>query len=205
MTPYALVTGPVTVDKVSKRAVMPIDVMNDTKNDFYRLPAPHLIGACSPANGRKLFDSSQKSTSRENSGMTESDASRQPVRWLLPFWVMIATLTTAPSGRMSASSWQLPWQHQFQFAGWLRRHRQGFYWEAGLQVTLREAGPGTDVINEVTTGRAQFGIRGSDLPAGPGSWPPRWCSPPCCSTPPDAHHPGAAGYPDPGRSGPTSG
>lgn len=28
--------------------------------------------------------------------MTESDASRQPVRWLLPFWVMIATLTTAP-------------------------------------------------------------------------------------------------------------
>ena len=53
------------------------------------------MGPAPLANGRKLFDSSQKSTSRENSGMTESDASRQPVRWLLPFWVMIATLTTA--------------------------------------------------------------------------------------------------------------
>lgn len=95
--------------------------------------------------------------------MTESDASRQPVRWLLPFWVMIATLTTAPLRADERVILQLPWQHQFQFAGYYAAIAKGFYQEAGLQVTLREAGPGTDVINEVTTGRAQFGIRGSDL------------------------------------------
>lgn len=95
--------------------------------------------------------------------MTESDASRQPVRWLLPFWVMIATLTTAPLRADERVILQLPWQHQFQFAGYYAAIAKGFYREAGLQVTLREAGPGTDVINEVTTGRAQFGIRGSDL------------------------------------------
>ncbi len=64
--------------------------------------------------------------------MTESDASRQPVRWLLSFWVMIATLTTAPLRADERVILQLSWQHQFQFAGYYAAIAKGFYQEAGL-------------------------------------------------------------------------
>lgn len=58
---------------------------------------------------------------------------------------------------------QLPWQHQFQFAGYYAAIAKGFYREAGLHVTLREADSRTDVVSEVISGKAQFGISGSDL------------------------------------------
>ena len=58
---------------------------------------------------------------------------------------------------------QLPWQHQFQFAGYYAAQAKGFYRAAGLDVTLRPAMTGTDVVNEVMSGNAQFGISGSDL------------------------------------------
>ena len=115
------------------------------------------------ADNQKLFDSSQQSTSRENRGMTESDAPCQRRCWLLSIWVVISTLITLPLRADEHVIVQLPWQHQFQFAGYYAAIAKGFYRDAGLRVTLREAGPHTDVINEVTTGRAQFGIRGSDL------------------------------------------
>lgn len=133
------------------------------KNDFYSPLYPFSTGLDPLANRQKLFDSSQESTSRENRGMTESDASCQRARWLLPLWVVISTLTTLPLRADEHLIVQLPWQHQFQFAGYYAALAKGFYRDAGLRVTLREAGPRTDVINEVTTGRAQFGIRGSDL------------------------------------------
>ncbi len=58
---------------------------------------------------------------------------------------------------------QLPWQHQFQFAGYYAAIAKGFYREAGLHVTLREADSRTDVVSEVISGKAHFGISGSDL------------------------------------------
>lgn len=58
---------------------------------------------------------------------------------------------------------QLPWQHQFQFAGYYAAIAKGFYQDAGLRVTLREANDRTDVVSEVISGKAQFGISGSDL------------------------------------------
>ncbi len=115
------------------------------------------------AKEKKLSDSSQQSTSRENSGMTESDASCQPGCWLLSIWVVISALITPSLRADEHVTVQLPWQHQFQFAGYYAAIAKGFYRDAGLQVSLREAGPRTDVINEVTTGRAHFGIGGSDL------------------------------------------
>ncbi|BEE02583.1 diguanylate cyclase [Aeromonas dhakensis] len=57
----------------------------------------------------------------------------------------------------------MPWQHQFQFAGYYAAQAKGFYRAAGLDVTLRPAMTGTDVVNEVMSGNAQFGISGSDL------------------------------------------
>ncbi|MGE6110837.1 ABC transporter substrate-binding protein, partial [Aeromonas salmonicida] len=58
---------------------------------------------------------------------------------------------------------QLKWHHQFQFAGYYAAIAQGYYRDAGLDVRLREAGPGTDVVDEVVSGRAHYGVGSSDL------------------------------------------
>src|ERR1044071_2271832 len=57
---------------------------------------------------------------------------------------------------------QLRWDPQFQFAGYYAALWQGYYKAAGLDVEIR---PGIspekirrDAIDEVTSGRAQFGI-----------------------------------------------
>lgn len=58
---------------------------------------------------------------------------------------------------------QLKWKHQFQFAGYYAAVAQGYYREAGLDVTLREAEPDKDPVEEVLQGRAEFGVGTSEL------------------------------------------
>lgn len=58
---------------------------------------------------------------------------------------------------------QLKWRHQFQFAGYYAALEKGYYREAGLDVKLIEAAPNTDVIEEIASGRAQYGVGTSDL------------------------------------------
>ena len=58
---------------------------------------------------------------------------------------------------------QLNWKHQFEFAAFYAALEQGYYRQFGLDVTIREGGPGVDVIKEVTEGRAQFGVGTSSL------------------------------------------
>ena len=53
---------------------------------------------------------------------------------------------------------QLKWRHQFQFAGYYAALEKGFYRDAGLEVEIREGGPSVDAINDVVTGRADFGV-----------------------------------------------
>jgi diguanylate cyclase (GGDEF)-like protein/hemerythrin-like metal-binding protein/PAS domain S-box-containing protein len=58
---------------------------------------------------------------------------------------------------------QLKWLHQFQFAGYYAAQEKGFYREAGVDVRIIEAKPDTDVIEEVVTGRAEYGVGTSAL------------------------------------------
>jgi diguanylate cyclase (GGDEF)-like protein/PAS domain S-box-containing protein len=59
---------------------------------------------------------------------------------------------------------QLPWKHRFEFAGYYAAEAYGFYRQAGLDVTIREADAGTpDPVNAVLAGKADFGIAASDL------------------------------------------
>ncbi|MBJ6799890.1 ABC transporter substrate-binding protein [Geomonas propionica] len=60
-------------------------------------------------------------------------------------------------------SLQLKWLHHFQFAGYYAALEKGFYREAGLDVTIREGGPDVEVEDEVTSGRADFGVGTSAL------------------------------------------
>jgi diguanylate cyclase (GGDEF)-like protein/PAS domain S-box-containing protein len=60
---------------------------------------------------------------------------------------------------------QLNWKHQFEFAAFYAAEAQGYYRQAGLDVEIREGGPGVDTISEVAAGRADFGVGTSSLVA----------------------------------------
>ena len=70
--------------------------------------------------------------------------------------LMLATLH--PALALDAASLQLKWKHQFQFAGYYQALEQGFYRDAGLDVTIREGGPDIDVSGAVADGKADFGV-----------------------------------------------
>src|SRR6478609_12139023 len=79
---------------------------------------------------------------------------------LLNCLIFVASLMLAshPALALDATSLQLKWQHQFQFAGYYQALEQGFYRNAGLDVTIREGGPGIDVSEAVAGGKADFGV-----------------------------------------------
>ncbi|MYN29930.1 PAS domain S-box protein [Duganella levis] len=58
---------------------------------------------------------------------------------------------------------QLKWLHQFQFAGYYAAQDQGYYRDAGLDVTLLEARPGADPLQTVMQGHAQYGVGNTTL------------------------------------------
>ena len=53
---------------------------------------------------------------------------------------------------------QLKWKHQFQFAGYYAALAQGYYRNAGLDVTIREGGPDIEASEAVASGKADFGV-----------------------------------------------
>jgi ABC-type nitrate/sulfonate/bicarbonate transport system substrate-binding protein len=63
-----------------------------------------------------------------------------------------------PASALDQVSMQLKWKHQFQFAGYYAALEQGFYRDAGLDVSIREGGPDIDVTDTVATGKADFGV-----------------------------------------------
>lgn len=81
------------------------------------------------------------------------------MHWLL----FLAALLPLDAAALEQVVLQLKWKHQFQFAGYYAAQEKGYYREAGLEVTIREAGPQTDPVGEVIEGRAQFGVSNSAL------------------------------------------
>ena len=53
-------------------------------------------------------------------------------------------LLARPAWALTPVTLQLKWTHTFQFAGYYAAQIRGYYREAGLDVTLREAQPGDD-------------------------------------------------------------
>lgn len=87
----------------------------------------------------------------------------QPIKKL-----MLLVAVTFP-GMITADSviLQLPWFHQFQFAGYYAAEAQGFFAEEGIEVDIRagvdEQGQNINPVEEVVFQRAQFGVTRSDL------------------------------------------
>jgi diguanylate cyclase (GGDEF)-like protein/PAS domain S-box-containing protein len=88
---------------------------------------------------------------------------------IVPRVFTLSVCLTVLSGLMSLVQAQVPvslqlkWSHAFQFAGYYAAQEKGYYREAGLQVDIREAKPGLDVVQTVLSGQATFGVGNSDL------------------------------------------
>jgi PAS domain S-box-containing protein len=77
--------------------------------------------------------------------------------------VLFGVLHAGSPAAAEKVSIQLKWQHQFQFAGYYAAQDQGYYRDAGLDVTLIEARPGSDPLQNVMQGGAQYGVGNSTL------------------------------------------
>lgn len=82
------------------------------------------------------------------------------VRALVGLWML---LLAGLGHSADAVTLQLKWTHAFQFAGYYAALEQGYYKEAGLDVTLLEAAPGVDSVARVLQGAADFGVGSSSL------------------------------------------
>ncbi|WP_026842611.1 ABC transporter substrate-binding protein [Citrifermentans bremense] len=79
---------------------------------------------------------------------------------LMAVSLAVIALLLVPKGALALekATVQLKWLHHFQFAGYYAALEKGFYRRAGLDVTIKEGGPRTEVEDEVLSGRADFGV-----------------------------------------------
>jgi len=72
--------------------------------------------------------------------------------------LIVALVLTSPARALDQVTLQLKWKHQFQFAGYYAAIEKGFYRESGIEVAIREGGPGIDVGSTVALGATDFGV-----------------------------------------------
>ncbi|MEO5342075.1 MAG: EAL domain-containing protein [Gammaproteobacteria bacterium SHHR-1] len=82
---------------------------------------------------------------------------------LLLFGLAASALATHQDPHQQQVSLQLPWRHQFQFAGYYAALHKGFYRLRGLDVRILPNVPGRSPVNEVLQGRAQYGVANTEL------------------------------------------
>ena len=92
--------------------------------------------------------------------LAESPLLRQIAR---SFAVALMLFLAQPAMALEKIALQLKWTHAFQFAGYYAAAAKGYYREAGLDVELREAEPGSDPLLAVLDGKAQYGVGTSSL------------------------------------------
>lgn len=74
--------------------------------------------------------------------------------------LLILTQTISASDKVTI---QLPWLHQFQFAGYYVAKENGYYADAGLDVAILDARSKQDAFQAVMKGKAQYGVGRSSL------------------------------------------
>jgi len=60
---------------------------------------------------------------------------------------------------------QFQWKHQFEYAGFYAAIEQGYYEDVGLEVTLKEVQKDMDLVEDVLSGKSEFGISYSSIVA----------------------------------------
>ncbi len=69
----------------------------------------------------------------------------------------------AEARELTSVSLQLLWKHQFQFAGYYIAREKGYYADEGLDVTIHEFSPDTDLVGDVLSGKRQFAVGRSSI------------------------------------------
>ena len=77
--------------------------------------------------------------------------------------IILFLVISSMLGKNKDVTLQLKWKHQFQFAGYYAALHKGYYEEEGLNVTIKEAFNNMDIVDEVLSNNAQFGIGTSEL------------------------------------------
>ena len=80
------------------------------------------------------------------------------MRVILVFFIFFTALHADKNVKV-----QLRWKHQFQFAGYYAALYQGYYRDAGLNVTIKEASLNMNMTDEILKKNADFGIGTSGL------------------------------------------
>ncbi|WP_341503511.1 ABC transporter substrate-binding protein [Gallaecimonas sp. GXIMD4217] len=75
----------------------------------------------------------------------------------------LAVLAALPARAQDHLVLQLRWLHQPQFAGYYMAKHLGYYQEAGLDVEIRAGGPSRFPVDEVTEGRAHYGVGNTEV------------------------------------------
>lgn len=78
--------------------------------------------------------------------------------------LVLSTLASASATEtLDRVTLQLKWSHQFQFAGYYAAAEKGFFADEGLDVVLHEPDAERTPLQEVLSGRAQYGITDTGL------------------------------------------
>jgi NitT/TauT family transport system substrate-binding protein len=86
-------------------------------------------------------------------------------RFFLFISILVSALTACSPKSVatpSALTVQLKWVNQAQFAGFYVAADKGYYKEENISIVFSPGGVGINIMDEVTSGRAQFGIIGAE-------------------------------------------
>lgn len=81
----------------------------------------------------------------------------------LTILIFLLTISSSCFADTQNVSLRLQWKHQFEFAGFYAAKELGYYQDAGLDVDILEYENGVDVVDDITSGKIDFGIWGSGL------------------------------------------
>jgi diguanylate cyclase (GGDEF)-like protein/PAS domain S-box-containing protein len=91
-------------------------------------------------------------------------AARLPGRFLTRLVLLLPLLCAVrPAAALEHVTLQLRYTHQFQFAGYYAAVEQGYYRDAGLEVTIAEGSEPSQAERSVLGGQAQYGTGSSTL------------------------------------------
>lgn len=77
--------------------------------------------------------------------------------------ILVAMTLIRPATAREEVRLQLQGTPRFQFAGYYAALAQGYYRDSGLEVKIREASAGQDVVKSLMDGTAEFGVGNGDL------------------------------------------
>jgi diguanylate cyclase (GGDEF)-like protein/PAS domain S-box-containing protein len=78
-------------------------------------------------------------------------------------FLFFTTLFAEDIKKLEKVSVQFKWKHQFQFAGFYIAKEKGFYKDIGLDVELFEYEHGQDIVENVLSGKNEYGVGYSSL------------------------------------------